>query len=111
MTRCTPRSAPTACTWAWCCPGSSPTEGFPAAELMAKAATRWIVAKPETVAEAIVEAGPGGKAERYVPRAYWLAAARGCWPRRLVRRATAGGALHDRHRAGPDRDGGQTPAP
>src|SRR5262249_11500562 len=51
-------------------PGFVPTEGFPAAELKAKAATRWILAKPETVAEAIVDAGPGGKAERYVPRAY-----------------------------------------
>src|SRR5947209_2625538 len=56
-------------------PGFVATEGFPANELKAKAATRWILAKPETVADAVFEAGPGGKAERYVPRAYWLAAA------------------------------------
>jgi len=28
-----------------------------------------------TVAEAIVQAGPGGRAERYVPRYYWIFAA------------------------------------
>ena len=56
-------------------PGFVKTEGFPASELLANPATRWIVSTPEAVAEAIVEAGPGGKAERYVPRPYWLAAA------------------------------------
>ncbi|MGZ4181417.1 MAG: SDR family NAD(P)-dependent oxidoreductase [Solirubrobacteraceae bacterium] len=74
-------------------PGFVATEGFPAAELKTKAATRWILAKPETVAEAIVEAGPGGKAERYVPRAYWLAAAARLLAPAAVRRATAGGAF------------------
>ena len=74
-------------------PGFVATEGFPAAELRAKAATRWIVAKPETVAEAIVEAGPGGKAERYVPRPYWLAAASRLLAPRVVRRVTRGGAF------------------
>ncbi|MGZ4225028.1 MAG: SDR family NAD(P)-dependent oxidoreductase [Solirubrobacteraceae bacterium] len=74
-------------------PGFVATEGFPAAELKTKAATRWILAKPETVAEAIVEAGPGGKAERYVPRAYWLAAAARLLAPVAVRRATAGGAF------------------
>ena len=74
-------------------PGFVPTEGFPAAELKAKAATRWILAKPETVAEAIFEAGPGGKAERYVPRAYWLVAAARILAPAAVRRATAGGAF------------------
>jgi short-subunit dehydrogenase len=74
-------------------PGFVPTEGFPAKELKAKAATRWILAKPSTVAEAIFEAGPGGKAERYVPRAYWLAAAARLIAPALVRRATAGGAF------------------
>lgn len=56
-------------------PGYIKTEGFPADELTAKAATRWMVAKPEKAAEAIYEAGPGGKAERYVPRPYGLVAA------------------------------------
>jgi short-subunit dehydrogenase len=49
-------------------PGFVATEGFPQEQLVAKAATRWIVSTPEVVAEAIVQAGPGGKAERYVPR-------------------------------------------
>jgi short-subunit dehydrogenase len=55
-------------------PGFIRTEGFPASELLANPATRWIVSTTDKVAEAIVEAGPGGKAERYVPRGYWLAA-------------------------------------
>ena len=74
-------------------PGFVATEGFPATELKAKALTRWIVAKPETVAEAILDAGPGGRAERYVPRGYWFAAAMRTLAPALVRRATAGGAL------------------
>lgn len=51
-------------------PGFISTEGFPAEELKGKAATRWLVSKPEAVAEAIVDASLGGKAERYVPRGY-----------------------------------------
>jgi short-subunit dehydrogenase len=74
-------------------PGFVETEGFPAAELRARAATRWIVSKPDRVAEAIVDAGPGGKAERYVPRPYWLAAALRILAPALVRRATAGGGF------------------
>jgi short-subunit dehydrogenase len=74
-------------------PGFIKTEGFPAAELLANPATRWIVSRPERVAEAIVEAGPGGKAERYVPRPYWLAAALRILAPGLVRRSTAGGGL------------------
>jgi short-subunit dehydrogenase len=56
-------------------PGFIRTEGFPATELREKALTRWIVSKPEKVAEAIYQCGPGGRAERYVPRPYGLAAA------------------------------------
>ncbi len=74
-------------------PGFVKTEGFPAAELMSKPHTRWIVSSPERVAEAIMEAGPGGKAERYVPRPYWAAAALRILAPVLVRRATAGGAF------------------
>jgi uncharacterized protein len=74
-------------------PGFVRTEGFPARELLASALTRWIVSKPEVVAEAILEAGPGGKAERYAPRGYWLAAAARILVPALVRRATRGGAL------------------
>jgi len=73
-------------------PGFVATEGFPATELREKALTRWIVSKPERVAEAIYEAGPGGKPERYVPRPYALAAvARILFPS-LTRRVLSGGA-------------------
>jgi short-subunit dehydrogenase len=74
-------------------PGFVRTEGFPASELLARAPTRWIVSTPELVAEAIIEAGPGGRAERYVPRYYWIAAALRIVAPRLVRRAVAGGGL------------------
>jgi short-subunit dehydrogenase len=73
-------------------PGFVETEGFPATELKAKALTRWIVSKPPTVAEAIYEVGPGGKAERYVPRPYALAAVSRILAPRLVRRVLSGGA-------------------
>ncbi|HEY6395839.1 MAG TPA: SDR family NAD(P)-dependent oxidoreductase [Solirubrobacteraceae bacterium] len=74
-------------------PGFVATEGFPATELRARALTRWIVSSPGLVAEAIVEAGPGGKTERYVPRPYWLAAAARLLAPGLVRRAIAGGSF------------------
>jgi uncharacterized protein len=73
-------------------PGFVATEGFPATELRQKALTRWIVSKPEKVAEAIYEVGPGGKAERYVPRPYALAAIARVLAPRLVRRVLSGGA-------------------
>jgi uncharacterized protein len=73
-------------------PGYVATEGFPATELRERTLTRWIVSKPERVAEAIVEAGPGGKAERYVPRPYALAAIARILAPRLVRRVLSGGA-------------------
>lgn len=53
-------------------PGYVSTEGFPQEELTRSAKTRWIVSSAEKVADAIVDAGPGRKAERYVPRAYGL---------------------------------------
>jgi short-subunit dehydrogenase len=73
-------------------PGFVATEGFPQRELVSNARTRWIVSTPERVAEAIVDAGPGGKAERYVPRAYWLAATARIVAPRVVRRVLGGGA-------------------
>jgi short-subunit dehydrogenase len=73
-------------------PGFIATEGFPATELREKMLTRWIVSKPATVADAIYEAGPGGKAERYVPRPYALAAILRILFPRLVRRVLSGGA-------------------
>jgi short-subunit dehydrogenase len=73
-------------------PGFVRTEGFPATELREKALTRWIVSKPEKVAAAIYECGPGGKAERYVPRPYALAAVLRIVAPSLVRRVLSGGA-------------------
>jgi short-subunit dehydrogenase len=73
-------------------PGFVATEGFPQRELRERAATRWLVTTPERVADAILDAGPGGKPERYVPRFYWLAAAGRVLAPGLIRRATAGGA-------------------
>jgi short-subunit dehydrogenase len=53
-------------------PGFVSTEGFPQEQLTRRRVTRWIVSTPDKVADAIVDAGPGGKAERYVPRPYAL---------------------------------------
>jgi short-subunit dehydrogenase len=52
-------------------PGYISTEGFPQKQLTDRVFTRWMVAKPETGAEAIIDAA-GGKAERYVPRVYGI---------------------------------------
>jgi uncharacterized protein len=76
-------------------PGFVATEGFPATELRQKALTRWIVSRPEMVAEAIYEVGPGGKPERYVPRPYALAAVLRVVAPRLVRRVLTAGAAAD----------------
>lgn len=73
-------------------PGFVATEGFPQRDLVSSALTRWIVSTPERVADAIVDAGPGGKAERYVPRPYWMAATARIVAPRLVRRVLGGGA-------------------
>jgi len=73
-------------------PGFAATEGFPQRELVDRAATRWIVSTPEKVAEAVLDAGLNGKAERYVPRAYGLAAALRVVAPGLVRRAMGGRA-------------------
>ncbi len=74
-------------------PGFIRTEGFPATELLAKPHTRWLVSPPERVAEAIMEAGPGGKAERYVPRPYFLAAAARILFPSVLRRVIRGGTF------------------
>lgn len=72
-------------------PGFVQTEGFPQRELRERLLTRALVSRPERVADAVVEAGLNGRAERYVPRPYWLAAAARVLAPRLVRRATGGG--------------------
>jgi uncharacterized protein len=74
-------------------PGFVVTEGFPQREMTDRALTRWAVSTPEKVAEAIMDAGPGGKAERYVPRPYWLAAAARILAPRLVRRGAGSKTL------------------
>ena len=51
-------------------PGFVVTEGFPQSDLTGSAATRWLVSRPERVAEAIVRAGPGRRPEVVVPRGY-----------------------------------------
>ena len=72
-------------------PGFIATEGFPQRELLDRAATRRLVSTPDKVAEAIMDAGPGGKAERFVPRGYWLASALRTVAPRLARRIAGGG--------------------
>ncbi len=74
-------------------PGFVATEGFPQRELVTRPLTRWLVSTPEKVAEAIVDAGPGGRAERYVPRPYWLAAVLRVAAPGLVRAALGRGGL------------------
>jgi short-subunit dehydrogenase len=74
-------------------PGFISTEGFPQAELVAHPILRRIVSRPETVAEAIVECGLQGKAERYAPRGYWLAAAARLVIPSVVRRAVSTGTI------------------
>jgi short-subunit dehydrogenase len=71
-------------------PGFISTEGFPQTELTEKALTRWAVSTPERAAEAIFEAGPGRRAERYVPRPYALAAVFRVLTPGLVRRVMGG---------------------
>jgi len=74
-------------------PGFVRTEGFPARELTARLATRWLVSEPDKVAEAILQAGPGGQPERYVPRYYWTFAALRILAPGLIRRLLGGGAF------------------
>ena len=74
-------------------PGFVKTEGFPATELL-RGPTRFMVSEPEGVAEAIYEAGPGGRYERYVPRYYWIFAAARIVAPRLTRRMIATGAFN-----------------
>lgn len=71
-------------------PGFVATEGFPQRQLVDRRLTRWIVSTPEKVAEAIMEAGPGGRAERYVPKPYWLGAVARIVLPRATRRVLGG---------------------
>ncbi len=71
-------------------PGFVSTEGFPQRQLTDRRATRWLVAKEETAAQAIADVGLNGRPERYTPRAYGIAAALRILAPRLVRRALSG---------------------
>jgi short-subunit dehydrogenase len=71
-------------------PGFVATEGFPQRELVERRVTRWVVASPELVAEAIVDAGLRGRPERYVPRPYALIGVLRLLMPRLVRRVLVG---------------------
>jgi uncharacterized protein len=71
-------------------PGFIATEGFPQRQLVDRRLTRWIVSTPERGADAILDAGLGRKAERYVPRAYGLVGVLRMAAPRLVRRALGG---------------------
>ncbi len=70
-------------------PGFIATEGFPQKELRERPWTRWAVSGPQIVAEAVIDAGPGGAAERYVPRYYWLAPLLRLLAPALIRRGAA----------------------
>jgi short-subunit dehydrogenase len=83
-------------------PGFVATEGFPQRELVDRALTRWIVSTPERVADAIFDAGPGGRAERYVPRPYWIAATARAAAPALVRRVVGASARRLATRTGAD---------
>jgi short-subunit dehydrogenase len=73
-------------------PGFVSTEGFPQEGLKKNPLTRWIVGKPESVAQAVVDTGPGGRAERIVPRGYALFPALRILTPWLVRRILARGS-------------------
>jgi short-subunit dehydrogenase len=51
-------------------PGFVATEGFTHEDLRAKPWTRWMVGRPDQVADAIADVGLGRRPERYVPRWY-----------------------------------------
>ena len=91
-------------------PGFVATEGFPQRELVSDWRMRWIVSTPQKVAEAIFDAGPGGRAERYVPRAYWLGATARIVLPALTRRVLKGGKLAPATKPqADDRAGDQSP--
>jgi len=73
-------------------PGFIATEGFPAAELTERAATRRLVSSADVAADAIVAAGLGRRAERFVPRPWALAASLRVLAPGLIRRLMAGGS-------------------
>jgi short-subunit dehydrogenase len=90
-------------------PGFVATEGFPQRELVERRLTRWAVARPELVAEAIVETGLRGRPERYVPRPYALVGVLRLVAPGLVRRflVGSGAAALTTRTVGDDAGGGE----
>jgi short-subunit dehydrogenase len=80
-------------------PGFIVTEGFPQREIVGSLKTRWLVAKPDTVADAILDAGAGRQARALHP-APVLAGRRRAGRGARTRAAGDGGrrdvAVHDR---------------
>jgi uncharacterized protein len=66
-------------------PGFVETEGFPQKALLRNPVTRRMVSTPDKVADAIVDAGPGGAPERTVPRPYGVLSVLRVVAPRLVR--------------------------
>ena len=95
-TPCTSRSGRTACTSGSSCPASS----GPRASRRPSCRRSLRLHDREVAAEAIVEAGLGGKAERYVPRPYASRAFLRIVAPRLTRRVLGGGADRLRHEDG-----------
>jgi short-subunit dehydrogenase len=85
-------------------PGFVATEGFPQQELRDRALTRWLVSRPEKVADAIMDAGPGGKPERFVPRPYWIFSTLRAVAPRALRRVLRGGGTTMTPATGADAD-------
>ena len=98
-------------------PGFVPTEGFPADALRRHSAWRWFLGTDREVAEAIVDCALRGRAERYTPRYYGLAAVARIVAPGLVRAVLQRGAEASFRGQGPVRSGlpasrpGARPAP
>jgi short-subunit dehydrogenase len=70
-------------------PGFVETEGFPQTELVANPRTAWAVSTPDSVADAVFAAGPGGQEQVHVPRAWALVTAARAMAPGMVTRITA----------------------
>jgi uncharacterized protein len=68
-------------------PGFISTEGFPQQELKDNRRTRFLVSDAAVVVDAVLECGPGGRAERYAPKYYGIFAAARILAPGLMRRS------------------------
>lgn len=81
-------------------PGFISTEGFPQDGLRRHPLGRWILGSDRAVAEAIVECALQGRAERYTPRLYGLAAGARIVAPGLIRAVLGGQAMRATRRPG-----------